>query len=261
MIQLSKYPIVKQLEGNYNKIIAIGDVHGCYNELEELLEKPVISSTIQKQDGLIIFLGDLIDRGPQSEKCFAKAMSLHLWGSGVYLLGNHEEKHVRYFNHKIKGGKNPMTANETFLKVHSEFKENDFELMKTLPTAAIWENFLFTHAGVIPGLMLNQPLKGFVRNRYIEPRDDKWVFSATWQDKDGNWKHMPGARHWTEAYNEKQTIIYGHEPENDIHWVNNTIGIDTGCVWGIKLTAIIIDCRTKEITFEQVKAKRDYTKC
>jgi diadenosine tetraphosphatase ApaH/serine/threonine PP2A family protein phosphatase len=132
--------------------------------------------------------------------------------------------------------------------------------MAELPAAIKWENFIFTHAGVIPGLMFNQPLKGFIRNRYIEPRDGKWIFSASWQGEDGDWKHMPQAVHWSEAYNGNETIVYGHEPRKDIHTVNKTIGIDTGCCFNGKLSAMIIDKETKEYTFEQVQAKQVYHK-
>jgi hypothetical protein len=113
------------------------------------------------------------------------------------------------------------------------------------------------HAGMIPGVGLRQELKGLVCNRWIERKDDKWVGAASWY-KDGKWHHPETSVHWSDLYTDDIKIVYGHENRSDIHIVNNTYGLDTGVIYGNKLTAMIIDGETKEITFESVKAHETY---
>jgi diadenosine tetraphosphatase ApaH/serine/threonine PP2A family protein phosphatase len=257
MLELPKYPVVYRTQDKFDKIIAVGDVHGCYAELQELL---LLTTQECLYDAKIcrIFLGDLIDRGPNSKDCINLVKSLTKTENSFCVLGNHELKHLQYQGHVIKGDKNMMQVNADFLKTHAELQEDDFDWMSTLPAAIQWENFLFTHAGVVPGLTLNQPLKGFVRNRYIEKKNDKWVASSTWQDSEGNWKHKEGAVYWADVYNGDTKIVYGHEPRKDICLINNTYGIDTSCALGGRLTAMIIDCETKEVTFSSVRSKQPY---
>jgi hypothetical protein len=111
----------------------------------------------------------------------------------------------------------------------------------------------------VPGLEFGLPLKGFLRIRYLEQKDGRYYAVGTWQDPDGTWRHSKDSIHWTEAYKGSLKVVYGHEPLQDVRIYNNTIGLDTSCVLGNRLTAMIIDTKTKDISFESVPAKRNYT--
>jgi serine/threonine protein phosphatase 1 len=248
-----KYPVVHQLTGNFDKIAVIGDVHGCYEELMELLEK--LRGSIRYPLKLV-YLGDLIDKGPFPKKVVTEAAFQCSIGLASCVQGNHDLNHVLHFLKTQKGEK--TNKNEEFLKTHGQLDYADFVWMAGLPAAIQWENFLFTHAGVIEGLMFNQPLKAFIRNRYVVEKNGKYEFTGIWKDEDGKWQHHPDAVQWADIYQGSFKIFYGHEPRKDIYINGNTIGLDTSCAYGHKLTAAIIDCKTKEITFEQVKAKKVY---
>ena len=256
-LQLPKYPVVMQLDANYDKIVVIPDVHGCYDELMELLELPAVKSALAQEHALI-FLGDLTDKGPESNKCVDFVHERYKSGKCFCVQSNHDSKYPRYTQHKLRGGKNPMTVSEAFVRIQEELTEDQLLWMSKLPAAILWQDFLFVHAGVIEGKMFNQPLQGFIRNRYLKFEDDHYHPVSTWKDSMGVWQHPKDAIHWTEAYKGDLRVVYGHEPLQDVKIYGNTFGIDTSAVFGNKLTAMIIDTKTRDITFESVPAKRSY---
>ena len=250
-IQLPKYPVFEQLEGDYDHIIAIGDVHGCYDELMDLIEEPAIYDKLVEKKTALIYLGDLIDRGPWSSQVlgYVRRSAQDPQYNTFCVLGNHSECHLRYQQHVLKGGTNPMKKGEEFLKVHNSLTDDDFKWIAQNPAAIKWQDWIFTHAGIGPS-GFNMPLKGFIRTRYFEFKEDinQWFSSRTWQNEQSVWCHNKNAVHWTEIYSGQEKVVYGHEPRENIYINGNTYGIDTGCYEGGKLSALILDCHTKEVT-------------
>lgn len=252
-LTIPKFPIVKQIPDVYDNIVAVGDVHGCIEQLINLYKY------LPSGKNAIVILGDMVDRGPASgEVVRFLAKDNHTY----CLLGNHDDRHIRYEEHKLKGTEKCMKPTKEFLKTHSELWPEDISFIAGLPQAYTWRRFLFIHAGVIPDFGFSQPTKGFIRNRYCIFKDNRWIMSGTWQDENKVWQHAPEAKRWSEVYTgevkglspEKPwKIIYGHANLDDILIENNTYGIDTGCVFGKILTAAVINCKTEEITFKQVK--------
>jgi hypothetical protein len=260
-LKIPKYPSITEIKATGN-IFVIGDVHGCIDELWELFAK-VKNYQNNDNDYTMIFLGDLLDRGPYSREVVSIVRTLTEDFPDQYhcLLGNHEETHVRYERHLRTGGKNPMKKDEAFINTHLSLRPTDFDWMATLPTAIQWENFIFTHAGVIQGRGIRQETKGFLRNRFVQKMDDKYSPVGSWFDENlQKWCHPEGSLHWSEVYNEPTKIVYGHENWPEVNIRSNSIGIDTGAVYGGKLTAMVINAETKDVSFLSVPARKAYYK-
>lgn len=214
------------------RLIAIGDIHGCYQEFGDLLER----LNLTKDDQLIL-LGDLVNRGPDS----GKVIDLARAHRAISLLGNHE---LRLLNYR-------RTSDTAFQK------ENDAETSaKLLPehwayleamslTHYVEElNTVFVHGGFLPNEpWQKQPANVVTRIQVI--------------DRDGRPRKRadePNAPAWADLWNGPPFVVYGHTPRPEVYKLKWSIGIDTGCVTGGHLTAYILP----EKRIIQVKARRAY---
>lgn len=236
-----------------NRVAFIGDVHGCYVELMELL------TTIGFYEGKIdklIFVGDLIDKGPNPKEVIEFCKT---WASCCeFVMGNHEEKHVRFHMHERKAKKNPRYTNP--MKVHEDFLRTRNELLKiTLfdpfkfmdemkPYFYVLDDaqHLVIHGGLLPGEKAEyMHPKLLTRVRYV--KSDNTM--AALDEIDAT---MP---FWTDLYKGPEKIVYGHQPWLEPEVSENTIGIDTGCVHGNKLCAYVVP----EEKFYFSKARKTYS--
>jgi len=179
---LPKYPLIERISlGNKGRLIAIGDVHGCLDELESLLDL-----VHPEDEDHVVFLGDLVDRGPKSVQTVNYIQKL--WNSGRYgsskpeihvVLGNHDEKHIRYRRWNLieaaTGRKNPMKpfAPER-LAEHLGVDDYQWLWLAGQPTAYVFDTpggeRICTHAGLLPKKeWWKQDLKAFIRNRSLIP--------------------------------------------------------------------------------------------
>jgi diadenosine tetraphosphatase ApaH/serine/threonine PP2A family protein phosphatase len=217
------------------RIVAIGDVHGCYEELMELLT--VIGFYEGKVDKLI-FVGDLIDKGPNPKEVIEWVKT---WENCcAFVIGNHEEKHLRYHmhEHRVRKNpkyKNPMTVSEDFLRTRTELlKITDFDAYRFMDT---WNHYyyvldekqhLILHGGLLPGVK-------------AEDMHPKIITRVRYLKSDTEMAHVdeitPDMPFWTEKYKGPEKIIFGHQPFHEPHVSSHAIGIDTGCVHGNKLSA------------------------
>jgi serine/threonine protein phosphatase 1 len=220
----------------------VGDIHGCLNELEALLAK------IPGEDKLI-FLGDYIDRGPDSKGCVERLM--HEKHRSIFLRGNHEQMLLDYFKdqdnphtalwlHRVNGG--PQTLQSYGLEPDCEYSDlpaSHRDFIETLPLYHETEDFIAVHAGVnIEITRLDEQAAHDLM--YIRM---SWISNeASWPGKHVVFGHTP-ARY-----------LYGRERQHEIIKGEKSTGIDTGCVYGGSLTAL--NPATREII--QVAAARPY---
>ncbi|QJW91347.1 AAA family ATPase [Spirosoma taeanense] len=225
----------------------VGDVHGCYDELVELLTKlgyvqdpsaPLINRTL-------VFVGDLIDRGPNSVGVLRLVMQLVQNGTALCVIGNHDDKLRR----KLRGNNVQLMHGlaETVAQLNAEppaFREQVRQFLEGLPHYIQLDNgqLLVAHAG------LREDLHG----RSGEVVRSFCLFGATTGKNDDY--GLPVRLNWAADYRGKPTIVYGHTPVADAIWQNNTIDIDTGCAFGGKLTAL----RYPERELISVPARRQY---
>ena len=243
------------------RVIAIGDVHGCIKELRELLVK------VQFESGdTLIFLGDLVDRGPGSEDVVQQIIGMAKYLNVYSVLGNHDEKPIRYHYHQLKakeepGYKVPMRCPGAY----NELSESSLEYLASCPHAIIMPNegtaepytLCFVHAGIGPGTF-HQPPNAFVRNRYFtrNVKDNKLIPVKS-IEIEGIWYVPEGSHPWHYYWDGRWTILYGHSVNWSPEIVNNTIGIDGGCCFGGCLRAWVKDGNRQ--FFLDVPAKEVYS--
>lgn len=247
------------------RIIVIGDVHGCLNELIGLVNK--VGFTPGGSDRCII-VGDLVDRGPYSVDTvkWCKANDIEV------VIGNHDDKYVRYHEHELKKWnnpkyKNPMTLSQDKSVIYSDLVETGLiPWLAHLPSWIFLEDYnaYIVHAGLLPDNQSKlefHPRRAHLYSRFFHEQTNKMLALTTEHVQPNN------SVHWTELYRGNENIIYGHHsfsfhtPKVITHESNaRTIGIDTGCCFGGNLTALVLEGNSKdfEANFVQVPAKKQY---
>jgi diadenosine tetraphosphatase ApaH/serine/threonine PP2A family protein phosphatase len=231
------------------RTIIVGDIHGCIDELNELIK----TLSYDKKTDRLILLGDLIDRGPDSVGVVQRARELDL----ECVMGNHDYKFLKWW--KNSG------SNADFYDRHphyTKFSDADVNYISRMsPYIKLEEhNTVVVHAGLRAGISLaNQKKDDLYYLRYIDSNAD--FISLKKISKLG--KEVTDAHFWTEFWKGPESIVYGHNVHSyesplieEVSTGVNCYGIDTGCCFGGKLTALIME--TKEIV--QVKAKQTYYK-
>lgn len=227
------------------RTIFVGDIHGCIDEFNELLQKLQYDP---KTDRLIL-LGDLVDRGPDSQAVLQRAIDLNL----ECVMGNHEHKFVKWF--RSQGSRVDVYDRKDY---YTKLTDQQINYIVNMPTYIELEDVIAVHAGLKPGVLLSEQRKDDLM--YLRYTDDKRKFiSLKTINKIG--KEAAGAKYWTEFWYGPKNVVYGHnvydyeEPLIEERTPDVTCyGIDTGCCFGGHLTALIWE--TKEIV--QVKAKKVY---
>lgn len=245
------------------RVVLVGDVHGCLLEAQELITE------ITPRVGLdrVIFLGDLVDRGP-----FPVETVRWIRSSGYEcLLGNHESKLVRWRRREAQrretGRENKMRAPSPERQAQWEaFTEEEVDWLRRLPVMLdLADNWMAVHGGLTPGVPLeNQNPDKVIRLRALYPDTMKAASLTDEQSLDD----PPGSVFWTTLWKGPWSIVYGHavhgleHPRIDrMQTANGTpiacIGIDTGVCFGGRLTAAILG-KDGDAEFVQVQSKRQY---
>ena len=217
--------IRKSLKKNHRspRIFTIGDVHGCIEEMTNILKK------IQFSPGdLVIFLGDLVAKGPASFATVRLAREI----GALSVRGNHENEVVRW-NQVINAGAKSNFRSEHFL-IANQLSKEDNDWLRSLPwyISSSELKVLCVHAGFVFGLRLSRQNPRLMTNmRSIMP--DGSVSSRFHPE-------YPWARLWFGP----QTVIFGHDARRGLQMYENAIGLDTGCVYGGNLTALTLPERT-----------------
>lgn len=236
----------------------IGDVHGCIDELRELVE---LVGFRRGADDKLVLLGDLMDRGPDPAGCVRYAREI----GADSVLGNHCEKHVRWRRRQAEaaaGGRpNQMRPlPEKQLRENEALSAEDMAWLASRPvTIALGGSWVAVHAGFEPGV----PMEAQKPDRMTRIR---WVDAATnrYAPLGEDFGQPPGTVFWAERYRGPHSVVYGHfvhqngEPRQDepVPGVF-CVGIDTGCVYGGRLTAMVLEPGARP-GFVQVRARREY---
>ncbi|MBF0287085.1 MAG: metallophosphoesterase [SAR324 cluster bacterium] len=211
------------------RTIVIGDVHGCLEELEELLNQVQYASTKDR----LIFAGDFINRGPCSLEVLEKIQSLR----ADAVMGNHELGFLKYL-------KDPSFVYDNFPLLKSQMGNRLLfwsHWLERLPLFIEEKEFIVVHAGLAP----NQAP--------FETSADILTRIRTW-DGQGTDLNNPEDPSWFELYHDPKLVLFGHWAKKGLVFRDNAIGLDTGCVYGKKLTAVVLP----ERSICQVPAKQIY---
>lgn len=219
------------------KIDIIGDIHGCFNEFQQLTIQLGYIWTdgipVHPGDRFLGFVGDLTDRGPESLKVVGTVFRLWKEKLAYYVPGNHCNKLYRYFlGNKVQvthGLETTVAELSACTDQQRSYYRNIFvEMYETSPLYLQLDDnkLVIAHAGI--------------REDYIGKMNSKVKTFVLYGDITGE-KHADGSpvrRDWAKLYRGKPTIVYGHTPVLEPRFVGNTVNIDTGAVFGGKLTAL-----------------------
>ena len=199
------------------RTIVIGDLHGCHEEAKELLGRLGASESDR-----VIFAGDLVDRGPYPRECVELAMKHEA------ILGNHEEKHLQ----QRRRGDEALSPDH--LKTRRALGPVHLDYFATLPKVIRLpeENAAVVHAGAMPGVPLDaQDPYHLLHAQCIRPPDRKSYWPS---------KAPPDFTFWTNHWRGPERLIFGHSVLDRVLVTEWAVGIDTGCVFGGPLTAVVL---------------------
>lgn len=232
-------------------------------ELDELLQLVEFKNETDR----LVFLGDIIDRGPDPLGCIRRVREL----IAECLLGNHEEKCARWFRHEDKrnetGKPNPMRwPGVDRLAQWKSFSTSDIEWMRKLPSTIEIGDWIAVHAGLEPGRPLNdQRPDRIIRVRFVDEKTEEMV-----PYEDGHLEQPKGTVYWTDRWKGPKSVVFGHAVHSlkdpRINLINSDrlipircVGLDTGCCFGGRLTAMILeDGKEEYLQFAQIRAKKEY---
>ncbi|MFJ3309320.1 polynucleotide kinase-phosphatase [Streptomyces sp. NPDC086549] len=231
----------------------IGDIHGCASELNSLLAKLGYTDGVHPQGRTAVFVGDLVDRGPDTPGVLRRVMSMVASGNALCVPGNHENKYGRY----LKGRKVQHTHGlaETVEQMEGESEEFKAEVRRFL-------DGLVSHY-VLDGGKLVVCHAG-LPEKYHGRTSGRVRSHALYGETTGETDEfgLPVRYPWAEDYRGRAAVVYGHTPVPEATWLNNTICLDTGAVFGGKLTALrwpereLVDVPAERVWYEPAKPLR-----
>jgi serine/threonine protein phosphatase 1 len=213
------------------RTIVVGDLHGCHDEALELLSRLAVTSNDR-----VIFAGDLVDRGPKPRECVELAMRHEA------ILGNHEEKHLQ------QRRRDPSKLSPDHLRTRDALDDEHYAWLSKLPLfIRIPEaDAVVVHAGVLPGRSIEAQLPHtLLHAQCVRPPDTKSYWPS---------KAPPDFTFWTNHWRGPERVIFGHSVLDRPLVTDWAVGIDTGCVHGLALTAVVLP----DWTLVSVPARKDW---
>jgi hypothetical protein len=217
----------------------IGDVHGCRAELEDLLtalgyelERDSLGRAVganHPEHRRVAFVGDLVDRGPDTPGVLRLAMGMVAAGQAFAVRGNHEEKLVKALRgNQVRVAHGLAESLAQLTEEPEEFRAEVLGFCASLVPHYVLDGgaLVLAHAGL--------------PERYHGRESSRMRSLALWGENTGevdDWGN-PVRYPWATEYAGQATVLYGHTPVADAEWVNGTLCLDTGCVFGGKLTAL-----------------------
>lgn len=250
-VEIERTPLWNNRKDDPGPFDIIGDVHGCCEELVELLARLGYSAQRTADEWTVtpppgrkaIFLGDLVDRGPDSPGVLRLVMSMVRAGTALCVPGNHDVKLLKWLR-----GKDVKVAHglaETVAQLErepAEFKRDVEKFIDKLVGHYVLDGgrLVVAHAGM--------------KERYVGRASGRVREFALYGETTGEMDEfgLPVRQNWAAEYRGRAAVVYGHTPVPQADWLNNTLNVDTGCVFGGKLTAL----RWSEREVVSVEAKR-----
>lgn len=234
-VEIDRRPLWTDRRTETGPFDVIGDVHGCHDELVELLRELGYDVS---EDGLraapptgrrAVFVGDYVDRGPASPAVLKLVMSMVADGAAIALPGNHDDKLARWMaGRKVRIAHGLQDTIDQLEGEPEQFKRDAQDFLKGLVSHAVLDggDLVVAHAGLLE--QYHGRSSGRVR--------DFALYGATTGEIDAD--GLPTRLPWARDYRGHAAVIYGHTPVSEPAWENNTLNIDTGAVFGGKLTAL-----------------------
>lgn len=200
-----------------SRFIAVGDIHGCADEFETLLERlaPAFGDRI-------VLLGDLVNRGPDSPRVLRLAREI----GATCLLGNHERRLLQAWRDRA-----PRRLDGDYRRTYERLDTEDFEFFARMPLTHVdpASGLLCVHAGFMPGFPWQlQQAEVVTRIQVLDAEGLPRMRSQ-----------CPHGRHWASSWAGPEFVLFGHTPTRRLRRYPHALGLDTACVRGGRLTAYV----------------------
>jgi len=232
-VEIERQPLWNNRKDEHGPFDIIGDVHGCYDELLALLGELgyQVSEDVAKHpdDRKLVFLGDVVDRGPKIVETLRLVMGSVEAGTAMCVPGNHDIKLMRKLGGRDVQITHGLQDSLTQLESQSdEFREGVHKFLDGMISHFVLDDgkLVVAHAG------MKEKLQGRGSGRV---RDFALYGETTGETDEFG---LPVRYNWAAEYRGKAEVVYGHTPVPEADWLNRTINIDTGCVFGGNLTAL-----------------------
>ena len=236
------------------RTIIVGDLHGCLDELHDLLAACDYDPSTTR----VVMLGDLVNKGPHS----VASVDFVRRSGFACVRGNHDDCALAAWERRSAEVRDGGAANPNDAYAYTDgFTSEDVQFLRELPYTIYLQTdgVLVVHAGIVPGVALHkqQLLAMYTMRDLLRPPDssgsDRWVWlsqpspaSTPWA---AVWKPDPAAN-GTPA----QHVVFGHDAKRNLQQHSHATGLDTGCCYGRQLTALVLPSRT----IVSVPARRTY---
>jgi protein phosphatase len=245
-VEIKRQPLWNNRKHEHGPFDIIGDIHGCCDELELLLEKlgyvtrnvetryiASLQTYCHPEGRKALFLGDLVDRGPRILDTVKLVKNMVEAGAAICVPGNHEHKLLR----KIRGKK--VKINHGLEQTVAEIEALSPEIRELfLKEIEQFIDSLISHFVLDDGRLV--VAHAGMREEMQGRGSGKVRSFALYGETTGEIDEfgLPVRYNWAAEYRGEAMVVYGHTPVPEAEWLNNTIDIDTGCVFGGKLTAL-----------------------
>jgi protein phosphatase len=232
-VEVVREPLWNNRRHEHGPFDIIGDVHGCREELVLLLEAlgyAVDGDTVRPPEGRrAVFLGDLVDRGPDTPGVLRLVMGMVEAGTALCVPGNHDVKLVKALRGRTVQIKHGLAESlEQLERETPEFRERAAAFLDGLVSHFVLDEgrLVVAHAG------MKEAYQGRGSGRVREFA----LYGETTGETDEF--GLPVRFNWAAEYRGKAMVVYGHTPIPETQWLNDTLNVDTGCVFGGRLTAL-----------------------
>jgi protein phosphatase len=239
-VTITREPLWNNRKSETGPFDIIGDVHGCYDELVALLgqlgyrvaddpDHELGVAVTPPAGRTAVFLGDLVDRGPKISQVLRLAMRMTADGTAHCIPGNHDIKLARALNGKQVQVRHGLAESLAQLAEEPEaFRAQAAAFLDGLVSHYVFDggNLVVAHAG----------MKAEMQGRGSGAVREFALYGETTGETDEF--GLPVRVNWAAEYRGKAMVVYGHTPMAKAEWLNRTIDIDTGCVFGGALTAL-----------------------
>ncbi|WP_313811704.1 polynucleotide kinase-phosphatase [Glutamicibacter sp.] len=254
--KILRHKLLIDFRDDHGPFDVIGDVHGCLDELQMLLAKLGYSiecdiegravNAVHAAGRRAVFVGDLVDRGPDSAGVLRLVMGMVRQGNALAVSGNHEDKLVRALRERNVSLTHGL--DQTMAQIQAEgpqFRRDVTDFCASLLSHVVLDdgNLVVAHAGLIEKYQgrASKRVRAFALYGQVTGEVDEFG--------------LPVRYPWANDYRGKASVLFGHTPMTEVAWINNTACLDTGCVFGGELSAM----RYPEREVLSVAALKKYT--